>query len=66
MKDIFKTNNSFCQRRNNAIEMVKQLILKDYSFNEIWLVMSRYFTKTRINEYYSIALDEIKSESSKK
>lgn len=57
---IFWIKGEGMTRRYHNIEIVKQLIESGLSYQEIVRIALRYFTPKLINQYYDIALDEIK------
>jgi len=58
---IFWVKGEGMSRRYHNIGIVKQLIRSGLSYQQIVRIARRYFTIKLINQYYDIALDEIKN-----
>lgn len=58
---VFWVKGEGMTRRYHNIGIVKQLIQSGLSYQQIVRIARRYFTTKLINQYYDIALDEIKN-----
>ena len=58
---IFWHKGEGMSRRDHNIEVIKKLIESGYSYQQIFRIARRFFTSKKFNEYYDIAIDEIKN-----
>lgn len=58
--ELFWIQGEGMSRRNHNIEIIKQLIMKGETYQQIWMKCGRYFTSKKFDEYYNFALNEIK------
>ena len=58
---IFWHKGEGMSRRDHNIEVIKNLIEAGHSYQEISRIARRFFTPRKFNEYYEIAIDEIKN-----